>query len=806
METIRTERLAGWGEEAARSIPITGTVSGKKTAQELSAAMAQVGVLARDDNSPAWYGDNEYLVRREGAIAREALRAGGRLRRGPEGPVLVTLCRCLAEAGPLTEERIGEFLTGVRRSEELPESEAVLIGAALRMAVIQLLAEGADAGTAGILFTGLRTLAETDLTDALEQSDPLDELLRRDPVYPQMDEGTRAMYRRACQKLAKAHGTTAYKEGQTALEAGLHDYLNPAVTRSGAVYIAAHALITAALALGIGWISGRTGAALLALLPLSEFTGSVMDTLLLRFVKPRRLPRLELREGVGAHGRTVCAVSALLTDKEGAAAAARRLEEYRLANRDCGSDLLFALLADLPDSRVYPCPGGRERLNAAKEVVDGLNERYGGGFYLLTRDPEWNEADHVYAPRERKRGAILELCRLVLGRRSALRCLAGDPSRLHARYVLCLDGDTRLVPGSARALIGAAMHPANAPVVKNGVVVRGHGVIHPRMSVELESALATDFARLYAGQGGTDPYGAPTGELFSDLYGRGGFAGKGILDAAVYLECLEDRFPDRTVLSHDALEGAYLRGAYMGDVELTDSAPVTAFSWFRRLSRWTRGDWQNLPWLFRRGRDLAPIDRWRLFDSLRRSLAAPGGFLALFLALLIPSLSAAGAAALVCLGADAIRAAFSDLFLPARDARLRCRSGVLRGLGGACTRFLARLILLPWEALTCLGAAATALWRMAVTRKNMLQWTTAAQADRSGAVPLSLWLVLPLGAALVLLAPGPAGKAAGFVWILSPFFAVLTAQKHGPHNDLTDGDRTFLLDCARAIWTYFQQN
>ena len=102
METIRTERLAGWGEEAARSIPITGTVSGKKTAQELSAAMAQVGVLARDDNSPAWYGDNEYLVRREGAIAREALRAGGRLRRGPEGPVLVTLCRCLAEAGPLT--------------------------------------------------------------------------------------------------------------------------------------------------------------------------------------------------------------------------------------------------------------------------------------------------------------------------------------------------------------------------------------------------------------------------------------------------------------------------------------------------------------------------------------------------------------------------------------------------------------------------------------------------------------------------------------------------------------------------------
>ncbi len=806
METIRSERLARWGEEAARSIPITGAVSGKKTARTLSAAMRRVTDISRSESAPAWYADNEYLVRREGSLALAAFRGAGRLRRTADGAALVTLCRHLVDAGPVTEERVEEFLTGARRSEEMPESEAALVGAALRMAVIQALSEGAEAPAAAELFTSLRAIAQFDLTGALERSDPVDELLRRDDVYPAMDEQSRAMYRRRCQTLAKKHSSSPLKEAQTALDEGLHEYLFPPARRSGAGYIGAHVLITAALSLFAGFLSPNLWTALLAALPVSELVGSVMDTILLRLVKPRRLPRLELKDGVGSEGRTICAVSVLLTDDDTAPALARRMEEYRLSNRDCGDGLLFAILADLPDSKTYPAPGGRARLEAAKKAVDELNARYGGGFFLLTRDLQWNPADRLYTARERKRGAILELCRLSQGKKTALRCLSGDRDELYARYILCLDGDTRLVPGAARPLIGAAMHPANAPVVENGVVKKGHAVIHPRMSVELSSALATDFARLYAGQGGTDPYGAPTGELFSDLFGRGGFSGKGIIDAAAYLACLDGRFPDNTVLSHDALEGAYLRGAYMGDVELTDSSPVNAFSWFRRLSRWVRGDWQNLPWLFRAGRGLSAVDHWRLFDSLRRSLVPTGAFAAIFLSLILPGLRWAGVIALACLGAEAVRDAFAGLFQPARDARLRCRSGVLRGAGGSLTRFMSRLILLPWEAFTCGAAAVTALWRMAVSHKNMLQWATALQTDGIGRYPAAMWFSVAAGLALAVFAPGPAAKAAGVIWFLAPAFAWLTGLRQSPKNSLTASDRTFLLNCAKAIWRYFDEN
>ena len=64
MEKISTERLAGWGDEAARSIPIKGHISGRRAARRLSRAMDAVAEKARDPKQPAWFADNEYLARR----------------------------------------------------------------------------------------------------------------------------------------------------------------------------------------------------------------------------------------------------------------------------------------------------------------------------------------------------------------------------------------------------------------------------------------------------------------------------------------------------------------------------------------------------------------------------------------------------------------------------------------------------------------------------------------------------------------------------------------------------------------------
>ena len=44
------------------------------------------------------------------------------------------------------------------------------------------------------------------------------------------------------------------------------------------------------------------------------------------------------------------------------------------------------------------------------------------------------------------------------------------------------------------------------------------------------------------------------------------------------------------VLSHDLLEGSYLRAGLLGEVELTDGFPYQVRSYYARLNRWIRGD------------------------------------------------------------------------------------------------------------------------------------------------------------------------------------------------------------------------
>ena len=228
MEKISTKALAGWGEESARGIAVGGTVSGRRTAARLDRALAEIGGKARDPKQTAWFADNEYLARREAELARAAFRAGGRIRRCRDGAALVSLCRRLVRAGPVTEERVEAFLTGARRHDELPENEAALVGAALRAALLEELgAPEVDAAAAEELFGSLRTVADMDLTRALETSDPVDALFRQDRVYPAMDEGSRAQYRERNQRLARRQGKTALETARQVMDAGLHEALFP---------------------------------------------------------------------------------------------------------------------------------------------------------------------------------------------------------------------------------------------------------------------------------------------------------------------------------------------------------------------------------------------------------------------------------------------------------------------------------------------------------------------------------------------------------------------------------------------------
>ena len=553
----------------------------RQSCAEINAAYrlveARFGSAAAMPSSCRWLLDNRYLALREAKRAGSALRDIRRLRAGNDGIILSALCRDMINvcSGNLTEDGMLEYLNGFQSVSPLPQNELYLLPAVL---LVQLTAALADVcrrleSTAepenldeefAALFGSVRLISELDMHSLLERADTVEKTLSADPagVYPRMDEQSRAEYRARLSKLARREGLEEHVFAKKLIEksraanglerhVGIHLFSAPNEKKLASAYISANILITLFLTLLCGFLSRSAVAAALLLLPLSELTKVMLDYIILLCVPPRRLPRLELDGGVPDEGRTVCVISALLTDEEGGKHFAALLEEFFLANRDCGKNLLMGILADLREAKTETVPEDKAIIAAAKRAIDALNQKYGGGFYLFTRERTLDEGRGKYSGFERKRGALLELAKLMCGDKSELNTRCGDAYFLRsARYILTLDGDTVPSPGSVRELLGAMLHPMNLPVLdrERGLVTAGHGIIHPRMCATLPSTVSTDFARIFSGGGGLEPYGMLCGEVGMDIFDRGGFSGKGIIDAEALLLCSQMHIPEGRVL------------------------------------------------------------------------------------------------------------------------------------------------------------------------------------------------------------------------------------------------------------------
>ena len=293
-------------------------------------------------------------------------------------------------------------------------------------------------------------------------------------------------------------------------------------------------------------------------------------------------------------------------------------------------------------------------------------------------------------------------------------------------------------------MIGTLAHPLNQAVIdpQTQRVVHGYGILQPRVGIDLPSALRSRFARISSGNVGVDPYTTAVSDVYMDLFGEGIFAGKGIYDPVAMRTALHDRFPENTLLSHDLIEGCYARAALLSDVELLDSYPTTYAAYSARQHRWVRGDWQIAGWLLPHvpgaSGGYAPnvlplISRFKIADNLRRSLTPPTT-LALLIAgwFALPGRPAVWT--LLALGhylAPLIFAVLSLRLMPANWRYLRAHLVTTVGsLRWTTLQLLLNVAMLPDQAWLNMDAIIRTLWRMGVSHRRMLEWETAAQAQR----------------------------------------------------------------------------
>ncbi|HEY6003419.1 MAG TPA: glucoamylase family protein, partial [Anaeromyxobacter sp.] len=619
-----------------------------------------------------------------------------------------------------------------------------------------------------------------------------------------------------------------------------------AFSHATAAYLGAIALATAAL-VGAGAAYARhaggstwaqVGAALLLLLPASEVAIALVQHLAARFAPPRRLPRLDLSAGLPEDARTLVVVPTLLTSVEGVARQLEHLEVIALGNLD--PRIHFAILGDFTDATAREMPGDAALLAAARSGIEALNARHGEGrgdrFFLFHRMRQWNEGERAWMGWERKRGKLEELNQLLRGATdTSFEVQVGERSVLPGvRYCITLDSDTRLPRDGAKKLVGIIAHPLNRPVLdpRCGRVTEGYGILQPRVSVTSASAAGSLFARIFAGHTGVDPYTTAVSDTYQDLFGEGSFTGKGLYDVDAFTAALAGRVPDNALLSHDLFEGLHARTGLVTDVEVVDEYPSSVLAHARRQHRWTRGDFQILAWLFpfvptRAGlaRNRLPlIARWKILDNLRRALVAPATVVLLLVAwTLLPGDPAAWTAAVVAsLAFPLVEVALRALAGPTSRQPLRAFvRGIAKEAAAAAARIALQLAFLANQAWSAAHAIAVTIVRLAITRRRLLEWETAAASAARGAgveresgarsfvAAMAASPVTALAGALAVAASRPGALVAAApllaMWAVAPLVAHRLSQPMRQRDAaLGPEDRTFLLGVARATWKYFE--
>lgn len=514
----------------------------------------------------------------------------------------------------------------------------------------------------------------------------------------------------------------------------------------------------------------------------------------------RRLPRFAFSEGIPDKCRTLLTVTALVDSPERAKELVRTLDVHsRACNRE--KNIYYCLLCDLPEADSPKTPEDAKIIRAIREGIAELNGDEPLFFALIrprTRNPQG-----VYTGHERKRGALMWLNELILSGKSEEL-----PSGI--AYVLTLDADTRLPHGAAKRLIGALAHPQNAPEIDKHGRLTGHALIAPRVENTAKGAAKTAFSRLFSGNAGLDSYSSAVSEFFFDVFGEGNYCGKGIYDVRAFSAVLAGRIKDGRVLSHDLLEGCYAKAGFASDVSVYDDHPAKYLSFMRREHRWIRGDWQLLPFIFGKS-GLNALSRYKLTDNLRRSLVMPAAAAVLLFA---PLVEASWAFALI-----ALLSICSGYLVDMFRAALRTRDAVVRlfdsyeSIKLTAVKLVFKLSVLPYEGWIALSAAAVSLWRTLVSHKNMLQWVTAAQADktaeRSVAGYYRAMLAAPVAgtalAVLGILTGAWISLVLSVLWWAGPY-AAAALSRPAQGAKIKEEDRAYLMEIARQSYAFFAEN
>ena len=460
----------------------------------------------------------------------------------------------------------------------------------------------------------LKNMSRINFLEIFEKINRVEDILKQDPAeqYEKMDGDTKSYYRNAIQEIskktkiseiyiakkclelslkaneklekAKSYNVKATHIGYYLISDGKEELLNNLVDKKVKLnsnetkakwYIQTIWGLSIAISLIFGVnahfkfapIIGQIPSIILSIIlfliliiPIENIVSKIVQYALSKTIKPKLIPKLDFQNGIPAEYATMVVIPTIVKDKAKVQELMNKLEVYYIANKS--DNLYFTLLGDCSSGSKEVEDFDNEVINAGVEAAKKLNDKYNTNkFNFIYRKRIWNPNEECYMGWERKRGLLNQFNEFLLGHISNPFRINTIENIEYIKYIITLDADTDLTLNSGLELVGAMAHILNRPTLNKSedLVISGHALMQPRVGIGLQDTRKSIFTQIYAGEGGTDSYTSAISDVYQDNFDEGIFTGKGIYDLNIFSKVLNDEIKENTVLSHDLLEGSYLR-------------------------------------------------------------------------------------------------------------------------------------------------------------------------------------------------------------------------------------------------------
>jgi len=585
----------------------------------------------------------------------------------------------------------------------------------------------------------------------------------------------------------------------------------------------------------------------LSFIPITEILIKLTQYILGKIVKPKLIPKIDLYKGIPKDNATVVVIPTIIDSKKKIKEIVSKLETYYWANKS--ENIYFALLGDCKSGSKEKEKIDEEIVEEGRKLINDINNKYSNNgfpiFHFLYRKRKWNKKEKTYLGWERKRGLLNQFNKYLLKNEKS-DFIANtfeeyildnyDIELPKIKYVITLDSDTELSLNSAFELVGAMTHILNKPIVNNGIVTEGHALIQPKVGIDLKASNKSIFTKIFAGAGGTDSYTNAISDIYQDNFGEGIFTGKGIYDLEVFEKVLKDEIPENKVLSHDLLEGCYLRCGLASDVLVMDGYPYKYNSFMERYHRWIRGDWQIISWTRKKIKDekgskknnpLSGLSKFKILDNLRRSLLEISSLLLITISIIIKIRNDINVNVILFVGVlSVLLPAIIEIINKIIDKKdgqemQKTFTPIVDGVKGIVLRGFFAIAFLPHKAYISLSAIIKTVYRLLISKEKLLEWVTAEESEKNAITSYKKYYINMFSNIIFTIIfmyfyintntnsyyIKVLSLLLSLIWIIGPVIACYISKKEKEELEiekLDKKDNEYVLEIARKTWNYFK--